>query len=684
LSKIGPKRRASPIPRNGDVGHKHLADILSSVAEHFIYVDKNLRIIFANARVSELFAHPLTDIVGRPAADWFPSFRDPQFLRHYAAALKKGRSAKFEIHSDLNGRWYECRVHPTPEGFGAFYLDITDRRLAEAARNADADRVNSLVGSMPVVTWQTDTELNITTAVGGGLRSLGMADNELVGQNLRAMFPDPRSPTIIAHERALGGEPSDYDDTFAERQYHAHVEPLRDAGGAVIGVSGLTLDVTERNAAETEIARLAVIDTVTGLPNRTSAVARLGQAVRKAAEGGRLVAVFCVDINDFKDINQSVGHAAGDVVLKSIGERLNAIVRRGDIVARIGSDEFAVMFVDVASESDIALLFDKVKSVFRAPFQILSREMHVGIRCGLALAPDDGTDPAELVARADSALRVATQQQSEEFVRFRSDMQSQLDDRLELQNMLYQAIRHRQFALHYQPIVDAGRRRLLGVEALIRWLHPERGLLSPAEFIPIAEQTGLIISIGGWILQTACEAARRWQSGRGPSPMMHVNLSAKQFADPTLVKAVAQTLRDTGLAPEHLCLEVTESSVVQDVQAGAAVLRSLRNLGVKTAIDDFGTGYSSLSYLRSFAFDTLKIDRSFVRLLPDSGEDAAIARGIIALGHALGMTVTAEGVETENQSRFLQASGCDSLQGYLIGRPSPEADLMVTTRKYLP
>jgi EAL domain-containing protein (putative c-di-GMP-specific phosphodiesterase class I) len=358
-----------------------------------------------------------------------------------------------------------------------------------------------------------------------------------------------------------------------------------------------------------------------------------------------------------------------------VGDRLSAVVRRGDTVGRLGSDEFAIVFADVASAPDLTLLADKVTRAFSEPFIIGGRELFVNASAGFSIYPGDATDSESLIRQADTAVHTAKESGGSQAVFFSAEMHAEADSRLEFQNNLYRALGRDEFRLHFQPIIDATTRRLRGFEALIRWEHPTLGLIQPERFIPLAEQTGLIVPIGEWVLRQACAVASGWHCGDAGDPSVAVNISARQFSHPDLVSLVGETLRSSGLPAGRLTLEVTESAVVRDIQAGAGTIRSLRSMGVKIAIDDFGIGYSSFGYLRSFAFDTVKIDRSFTRGLPAKTEDAAITRGIIALSQALGMSVTAEGVETEEQAHFLTEAGCDALQGFYIGRPTPQVAL---------
>ena len=441
--------------------------------------------------------------------------------------------------------------------------------------------------------------------------------------------------------------------------------------GKLVRSYGSVLDITERKLAENELVRLANFDILTELPNRTQLAARIARAIGEADERGGLVGVCCIDVDRFKAVNQSLGHEAGDVLLRAVGARLSLVCGQNDIVGRLGSDEFVVVFTAVASDSMSGDVSEKLRSAFAMPFDVLGRDQFVTLSAGLSFYPRDGRDPDALLRSADTALDQAKASGGDQTVVYQPEMGASSQATLDLRNGLYRALERGEFLVHYQPIVGCASGRLEGLEALIRWTHPTLGSVPPNDFIPLAEQSGLVVPIGTWVLRQACAQAHAWKRASGGRLFVSVNLSARQFEDKNLLTIVSGALSDSGLDPRDLCLEVTETAVIRDLQNGAAILRSLGDLGSSVAIDDFGTGYSSLTYLRSFAFDTLKIDRSFVRGLPSDAADASIVRGILALGHALGVKVTAEGVETGEQAAFLRSEGCDALQGFMLSKPVP-------------
>jgi diguanylate cyclase (GGDEF)-like protein len=428
---------------------------------------------------------------------------------------------------------------------------------------------------------------------------------------------------------------------------------------------------SELQDAQARAQHLADHDALTGLPNRRLLEDRLTQALALSQRNRMQTAVMFVDIDRFKAINDSLGHAAGDALLKEISLRLVNQLRLGDTICRIGGDEFVVVLPEVKRSSDVAQVAQKVIEQLAQPVPLEARELIVTASIGIAVFPDDGGDAETLIRNADAAMYAAKELGRANYQFFTERMNQSASRRLALESDLRRALAKDELRVHYQRIVEADGARPAGHEALVRWQHPERGLVLPGEFIQLAEDTGLILRIGEWVLREACRWAQRAGGVKDAAGgvAVSVNLSPRQFNDPRLAETVAQALAESGLAPNLLELEITESTAMQHTDATLATLEKLKRLGVSISIDDFGTGYSSLAYLRRFPVDKLKIDRSFVAVAPADKEQAAIISAIVALAHALQIEVVAEGVETEAQRDFLARCGCDYLQGYLIGRP---------------
>lgn len=415
----------------------------------------------------------------------------------------------------------------------------------------------------------------------------------------------------------------------------------------------------------------ALHDPLTGLPNRILFEERLTLALAKAHRQGEMLAVAFLDLDRFKNINDTLGHAVGDELLQSVAQRLKGCLREGDTIARWGGDEFTLLLPQITSAEDAAQIAERILSSFKTPFQLCDREMHVTTSIGIALAPYDGEDAETLLKNADTTMYRAKQHGKDNFQLYSPEMNVKAFEQLVLANSLYKALNQDQFLLHYQPQLDLKTGQIVALEALIRWQHPEIGLVTPTQFIPLAEETGLITAIGTWVLQAACTQNRAWQTAGLPPMRISVNLSARQFQQPNLAKNIARVLAETGLEPRYLEVEITESIAMQNVDLTISVLQELQEMGVQIAIDDFGTGYSSLATLKRFPLHTLKVDREFVRDIINDPKDAAIIKSVVALGHGLELKVIAEGVETAEQLQFLSLVNCDGIQGYLFSKPLP-------------
>jgi len=436
--------------------------------------------------------------------------------------------------------------------------------------------------------------------------------------------------------------------------------------GHLAGGISLALENIEK---EEKLNYLAYYDVLTKSANRSLLQDRLTQAIAYAARHGRQVAVISVDIDNFKYINNSLGHNTGDQLLKAVTERLGSCLRDGDTVARQGGDEFVIVLPDQVSDDHASQVVKRILAAIARPFLINDREFNITCSIGASFFPQDGADGETILKNADAALYGAKELGRNTFQFYAKEIDARINERLVLESSLRRAVEREEFLLQYQPQVHLDRGEIMGAEALIRWRHPELGIVSPDKFIPLAEETGLIEPIGEWVLRAACAQNKAWQDARLPAITVSINLSSRQFRQKGLADTIARALRDTGLNADCLGLELTESLVMHNAAAGALMLQNLKQMGVKLSIDDFGTGYSSLSYLRRFPIDELKIDQSFVRDVMTDPDDAIIAKAIIALAHGLNLKVTAEGVETKEHIDFLQGRRCDQAQGFYFGRP---------------
>jgi diguanylate cyclase (GGDEF)-like protein/PAS domain S-box-containing protein len=451
------------------------------------------------------------------------------------------------------------------------------------------------------------------------------------------------------------------------------------------GVRGIVLnarDISRHKSLEQQLVQRALHDQLTGLPNRMLFMDRLEQALERSARRGKFAAVLFLDLDRFKLVNDNLGHDHGDQLLVQVADRLRGCLRRVDTIARIGGDEFTVLLEDVGAAADAALVSERIIEAFRGSFRVENQEIFVGASIGIALGGrDQGTTAQGLLRNADIAMYRAKANGRACFEVFKSSMRETVKGRLKMETELRRALDRGELRLHYQPQVDLRTARIVGLEALVRWEHPERGLVPPGSFIPIAEETGLILPIGRWVLETACRQASVWRADAeiGLDLVMAVNLSPRQFRHPRLVADVGQVLTESGLDASGLEVEITEGTAMGDADATVKTLEHLKAIGIRLAIDDFGTGYSSLGYLKRFPIDVLKVDRSFVAGLPANRGDAAIVRAVVGLTRALGLKAVAEGVETKDQLDELRGLGCDQGQGYLFGRPTATevADVML-------
>jgi diguanylate cyclase (GGDEF)-like protein len=470
---------------------------------------------------------------------------------------------------------------------------------------------------------------------------------------------------------ACGKQFTDTQHLSDGRTIFVRIGPI--AGGGWVDVQE---DITERSEQEAKIAYMARHDMLTGLPNRTLLRERLDQAL-KSARRGENIAVLCLDLDRFKEVNDTLGHPVGDTLLKAVAERLSDSVREIDTVGRVGGDEFVIVQITSEPSKEAAALAARIIELINTPFDLSGHKLVIGTSVGIAISGADAADSETLLAQADMALYRSKSDGRATYCFFEEDMNTRMRARREIEHDLRMALVNGELQLHYQPLVNLERNEVTALEALLRWAHPRRGLVSPGEFIPIAEETGLIVPIGEWVLRQACADAATWPG----NIMVAVNISPAQFKCRSLAETVFNAVAASGLTAQRLELEITESALLQDSEATLSTLRQLHNFGVRIAMDDFGTGYSSLSYLRKFPFDKLKIDRCFIASLSaESQSSLAIVRAITGLGRALGLSITAEGVETQEQLEIARSEGCTEMQGYLFSAPRPVDE----ARRFLP
>ena len=459
------------------------------------------------------------------------------------------------------------------------------------------------------------------------------------------------------------------------------VTPVPDEHGEIGHFVSIFEDVSERVLRENQLLHLSTHDALTGLANRTLLADRLDQAVTHSVRDGRVVAVLLIDLDRFKQINDTLGHAVGDLLLKTVAERLGHCVREGDTVARLGGDEFVLVLADLSRSEDASMLARKILAALSRPIEIDGHELFVTPSIGISFYPQDGADASSLLRHADLAMYQVKSSGRNGFSCFSQDMNERAQEMAELESGLRQALKHDELTLYYQPKADLYSGEICGAEALIRWQHPVKGLVPPSQFIKLAEESGMILQLGEWVLREACQQAARWQREGMRGLTIAVNLSVRQLRQQNIVEIVAQALNDAGLDAKWLQLELTESMVMQNPESAGVLLRRLKALGVGLAMGEFGTGYSSLGCLKRFPFDCLKIDQSFIRNITTEPDDALIAIAVIAMAHSLRLYVVAEGVETESQMAYLRNQNCDQLQGYYFSPPLAAGDFSSFVRR---
>ena len=693
--------------RRAILGLKQYAeDIIASLPAGLLVLDSSLKVLSVNRSFRELFGLKNgEDLSGRGLEDILPL----PGLRPQA----QGVLANGTVVHGIDAAWGEKQLRLAVAGIRlaeeddddddddhhllVVVEDVTEEQKLRVEARAHERRFHDLVQGLDAIVWEAEAKDGDLYFTFVSRRAEG-----LLGYPVERWLTEPRFWVDRLHPEDRGAVVSFYHGILEQHLdapgesgeieyrvraadgreiwFHEAARAVADPASPATRLRGVMVDISARKDMEARLVHLASHDALTGLPNRNLLADRLSQALISATRHRRAAAVLFLDLDRFKFINDSLGHSMGDRLLQVVAERLSACVREGDTVARLGGDEFVIILEDMARPRDAALLAQKMLDRFTLPFRVEdpvtgTQKFYFTASIGISLYPGDGEDAQTLLKNADVAMYRAKEHGGNNYQFFTAEMDTRARKRLSLENALHHALEQEQFVLHYQPQVELATGRVLGVEALLRWRHPEQGLIAPAEFIPLLEETGFIIPVGEWVLRTACAQHRAWREAGLPPLRMAVNLSARQLRHEHFVDTVAAALADAGMDPDGLELEITESAVMQQVEASLETLRRIHALGVQLSMDDFGTGYSSLGHLKLLPIDTVKIDQSFVRDIPGDENDAAIAQAIIVLTHGLQLKVIAEGVETKEQLEFLRAHGCDAMQGYLFSRPLPADEI---------
>jgi len=557
--------------------------------------------------------------------------------------------------------------------------DVLARKRTEKALQESEQRFRQLVVMSSDWYWEQDDQFRFTYVTGDFTEKSGLSTERVLGRRRWDYVPAltdtelgrEHLATLEAHEPFRNLEYRVLDDNGEERWFCINGQPIFDETGRFSGYRGTGSDITARKVTEQRVHHVAQHDVLTGLPNRSLLQDRLSQAVAYAGRSGHQVWVMLIDLDRFKFVNDSMGHKAGDVLLMTVAARLRSSLRDTDTVARLSGDEFVVILSEHSDQPLTPDIVQRVMDSVAQPVMLGTNEFFVTCSIGVAAFPSDGTPAENLIEHADIAMYRAKKLGRNNFQFYTPAMNEESLERVRIESALRNALERNEFVLHYQPQVDLQTGRIVGMEALIRWKHPELGMVPPSRFVSIAEDTGLIVPIGAWVMRTACAQNKAWQDAGLGRLRVAVNLSARQFSAADLVPGIEAVLADTGLEPSCLELELTESLFMSDVTPAVELLHRMKALGINLSIDDFGTGYSSLSYLSRFPIDVLKIDRSFVNDITHDANDAAIVASIIALAHNLRLSVIAEGVETAEQLDYLRHQGCDEMQGYYFSKPLP-------------
>ena len=634
----------------------------------------DFQIVHLNQGASQLLKLPSADLMWRRLSAGGNVLCSPDIVQRLIEIIDGDNGGQFEIDSD--DRNLKLGVTAFGDMLSLTVSDVTDLKRRESS-------FRLLFDNNPMPMWVFDAETTDFLSVNdAAVQHYGYSRDQFLGMQLRQIWPQDE---WAMHSEALEEIGDIYHSSRDWRHLRAdgseiHVLTFgrRVAFDGRDGYLVAIVDITERRKAEARIAHMAHHDGLTDLPNRDFYQDRLRQALERSQAGNKRVAVLCLDLDLFKNVNDAFGHPMGDRLLKAVAGRLKAEVRGENLVARLGGDEFAIALASGVSPNEASDFADRLIRALSARYEIDGLELVVGASIGIALSPGDGDSCEELMRNADMALYRAKSDGGGVHRFFEREMDRQAQKRRDMERDLRTAFANGEFELHYQPLVDIAADQINAFESLLRWRHPEKGMISPVDFIPVAEDIGLIVALGEWVLREACAEAAKWPA----DVKVAVNLSPVQFRSRNLVQAVVSALAHSGLSPLRLELEITESVFLAETEANLAILHQLRQLGVSISMDDFGTGYSSLSYLRSFPFDKIKIDRSFIKDLAERSDCVAIVRAISSLGRSLNITTTAEGVETMDQLDWLRAEGCNQVQGFLFSAARPAAEVEQLLSKF--
>ncbi|MEJ2655243.1 MAG: EAL domain-containing protein [Acidihalobacter sp.] len=666
---------------------KQLSLVVKQAADSVFITDPDGLIEYVNPAFEMLTGYAESEVLGQSSSILRSGRHDDAFYRTMWETVTRGgvyRGTLVNRHRD-GGIFYEDRtITPLVDEAGRISHFVSTGRDVTARVQADEerDRVVAILEATPDLVAIMRPDGALIYLNDSGRRRLGLAEGEDVSRRfIQEFFPegftDSMAGEIGAEVRRTGVWSGESVVRLAGGQEIPVSQVIlahTDEDGGVEYLSTIIRDISEQKRFEAKLQYRATHDRLTNLPNRFLLADRLGSALERVSRYGRCLAVLFLDLDNFKRVNDSLGHPAGDGVLQAVARRLQDCLRPTDTVARHGGDEFTILLDDLSTPDDVLVVLHKMHTAFERPVIGGSHEIYITFSAGIAVYPQDGKDAEDLLRNADTAMYRAKTAGPSQYSFYAVDMNARSHELLSLEADLRRALERGEFRLYYQPQVELAKGRIVGMEALIRWQHPSHGLISPADFVPLLENTGLIGPVGEWVLRQACADLQTCRESGFPDLRVSANVSAAQFDDMGLLRKVRGALEGQGVPPSALELELTENIVMRDPRAAAEILRALRNLGVRIAVDDFGTGYSSLNYLKTFPLDVLKIDQTFIGDLMEDSSDAAIVEASIVFAHKLGLETVAEGVETREQLAFLRKHGCQMVQGYYLSRPIPFAE----------
>jgi diguanylate cyclase (GGDEF)-like protein/PAS domain S-box-containing protein len=667
----------------------------SAIVEHSndgIVILQDGLLKYVNGKMMEITQYAMGEMIGKPFVDII----SPKY-KTLAIDMYKRRMAGEEVPNRYEIEIISRIGKPIPVEINASCIeyegkladmaivrDITERKHAEKALRESEEKYSSLFHHSNDAIFLHDLNGTILDVNQKVLDQFQYTKSEILSLKVADLHPDEALPiSMRAFKKVTENGFFNFEIDFKRKNgeiFPAEVSSSLFKIGVEEVIQGIVRDITDRKRAVEQISFMAYHDHLTNLPNRHLLKDRLQQAIGLAKQYDRMVAILFLDLDNFKRINDTLGHDQGDKLLQNVADRLQGYIRDSDsiarldveqgdtTIARLGGDEFTVLLTEIKHIKHAAKVAQRILDLFNEPFAIESHEVSITTSIGISIYPDDGETVDTLLKHADTAMYHAKDQGRNNYQFYRESMNITTIERLDLENKLRKALDNTEFVLHYQPQLDTKTKKIIGVEALVRWMHPDKGMMLPMTFIPVAEETGLIIPIGEWILRTACKQNKAWQQAGLPPIRVTVNISSVQFSHRSFVKMVDKVLKESGLDPQYLELELTETILVQTTDTAVTTMKALKSLGIRLSIDDFGTGYCSLNYLKSFPIDTLKIDQSFVSDLGINQEDKAIIHAIIALGHTLNLFVIAEGVETAQQLEYLSEKESDAVQGFLFSK----------------